>query len=602
MHLRFDGWIALVVCFLLLQVGAPVPARAASGPDLALGRPVAASTVQSPSYPPSAAVDGDPSTRWSSAFSDPQSIYVDLGAQYNISEVVLDWEVAYASAYQIQVSNDAVNWTTIYSTTTGTGGVDDLTGLSGTGRYVRMYGTARGTSWGYSLWEFSVYGSPTSSPPSSPASVPNHVETWATDDCGEGSSTPASLVQEWVSYAETNCGPGETKANTDCHVNGTTYCTTLAYFDPSWEWQSKPQAWVPSLMAAASENWWLHQSGYGDAAHRLAATCSGGVGYLTNQSNTALDNWFQNYARNNYNGWDGLLMDDTSGGISQQFYSCANPAYSTSQEISSDSQLQAAHRQIAGYMTHASGAPFLQVNNGTQSNPNLTRAWSLLNNPAAVHGLQEEGQPWDSGLQGFYSSLLDDMAYVDNNHPSGYFVMLDSRDPGGSPQGRRVVEATVLLGYSPGHVVDHADLELNSNNLAVWPEEGIYPTKPVQTMGAPGGNGCETGTGGTCSSGGHNDLEVASGTNTNDPAAGVYRREFGNCYNQSVSFGRCAEIVNDTSSAVTVQSSWLTQSYGHQITMNGGDVQSGGSINVAGAGFTAGWTTIPANDAILLSQ
>ncbi len=33
-----------------------------------------------------------------------------------------------------------------------------MTGLSGTGRYVRMYGTARGTVYGYSLWEFEVFG------------------------------------------------------------------------------------------------------------------------------------------------------------------------------------------------------------------------------------------------------------------------------------------------------------------------------------------------------------------------------------------------------------------------------------------------------------
>jgi hypothetical protein len=39
------------------------------------------------------------------------------------------------------------------------GGVDDLTGLSGSGRYVRMYGTQRGTIYGYSIWDYDVYGS-----------------------------------------------------------------------------------------------------------------------------------------------------------------------------------------------------------------------------------------------------------------------------------------------------------------------------------------------------------------------------------------------------------------------------------------------------------
>ena len=62
---------------------------------------------------------------WSSGFSDPQWIYVDLGATHTISKVVLNWEAAYGKAYQIQTSNDATTWTTIYSTTTSTGGSPD---------------------------------------------------------------------------------------------------------------------------------------------------------------------------------------------------------------------------------------------------------------------------------------------------------------------------------------------------------------------------------------------------------------------------------------------------------------------------------------------
>ena len=36
------------------------------------------------------------------------------------------------------------------------GGFDDLS-VTGSGRYVRMNGTARGSTYGYSLWEFGVY-------------------------------------------------------------------------------------------------------------------------------------------------------------------------------------------------------------------------------------------------------------------------------------------------------------------------------------------------------------------------------------------------------------------------------------------------------------
>ncbi len=72
--------------------------------------------------------------------------------------MVLNWEAAYAKAFQIQTSPDGTTWTTIYSTTTGTGGVQSLA-ITGTGRYVRMYGTQRATQYGYSLWEFQVFGS-----------------------------------------------------------------------------------------------------------------------------------------------------------------------------------------------------------------------------------------------------------------------------------------------------------------------------------------------------------------------------------------------------------------------------------------------------------
>ena len=86
-----------------------------------------------PAFPASAAVDGNlTGTRWSSAFSDPQWLQVDLGATATISQVVLTWEAAYGKSFQIQTSNDASTWTSIYCTTTGTGGTQTLT-VSGIG-------------------------------------------------------------------------------------------------------------------------------------------------------------------------------------------------------------------------------------------------------------------------------------------------------------------------------------------------------------------------------------------------------------------------------------------------------------------------------------
>ncbi|MBB2912883.1 hypothetical protein FHS43_004178 [Streptosporangium becharense] len=141
---------------------------------LSQGRPAASSSKEAQSYSSGKAVDGDfTTTRWASLEgSDPQWIRVDLGSVQQISRVKLFWEDAYGKAYQIQVSDDASTWTTVYSTSDGDGDVDDLSGLSGSGRYVRMYGTARGTSYGYSLWEFQVYGGQGGGPSPTPTVTP----------------------------------------------------------------------------------------------------------------------------------------------------------------------------------------------------------------------------------------------------------------------------------------------------------------------------------------------------------------------------------------------------------------------------------------------
>jgi hypothetical protein len=139
--------------------GAPPPPPPPPPPtqNLARNRPMASSSNESGAFTPNLAVDGNGGTRWSSAFSDPQWIRVDLGSTRTINRIVLRWEAAFGRSYQIQTSNDGNNWTTIRTTTTGPGGVEDF-GVNGSGRFVRMFGTARGTPWGYSLWEFEVYG------------------------------------------------------------------------------------------------------------------------------------------------------------------------------------------------------------------------------------------------------------------------------------------------------------------------------------------------------------------------------------------------------------------------------------------------------------
>jgi hypothetical protein len=128
--------------------------------NIAQGKPATASSNETAALVAGNAVDGNATTRWSSLFSDPQWIYVDLGGSYSINRVNLTWEGAYGKDYKIQTSPDASNWTDIKTVTGNTSLNNDWTGLSGTGKYVRMYGTARGTAYGYSLFEMQVYGTP----------------------------------------------------------------------------------------------------------------------------------------------------------------------------------------------------------------------------------------------------------------------------------------------------------------------------------------------------------------------------------------------------------------------------------------------------------
>src|SRR6266851_2352203 len=149
--------IAIAVAALALVaglLGTTALTASAASTLLSQGQPTTASSVENASFPPSNATDGNTTTRWSSAFSDPQWLEVDLGASASITQVVLQWEAAYGKAFQIQTSPDGTTWTSIFSTTSGT----QTLNITGTGRYVRMFGTARGTAYGYSLFEFQVLG------------------------------------------------------------------------------------------------------------------------------------------------------------------------------------------------------------------------------------------------------------------------------------------------------------------------------------------------------------------------------------------------------------------------------------------------------------
>ena len=109
-----------------------------------------------------AAIDGDTGTRWGSGFTDDEYLVLDFGQSETITRVRIDWENAHASSYLLQVSEDGNDWKTIKQVDNSQGGVEDLTGLNGQGRYLRMQGIKRAGQYGYSILEIQAYtGTPT---------------------------------------------------------------------------------------------------------------------------------------------------------------------------------------------------------------------------------------------------------------------------------------------------------------------------------------------------------------------------------------------------------------------------------------------------------
>jgi len=134
------------------------------------GKNVYASSVEWDRTPTGYAYDKKMSTRWSSEYSDPQWIMIDLGEIQKVGGVILKWEAAYAKAYEIRVSQDSVEWTTVFSTIASNGGTDEIAFDHVDTRYVMMYGTIRATVYGYSLYEFEVYEN-------LPSAIPDNIIT-----------------------------------------------------------------------------------------------------------------------------------------------------------------------------------------------------------------------------------------------------------------------------------------------------------------------------------------------------------------------------------------------------------------------------------------
>jgi predicted GH43/DUF377 family glycosyl hydrolase len=128
------------------------------GVDLAYGRRVV-STHHTDDNTNTKAVDGNATTRYASFEEDNVYFYVDLGSLEKVGKVVIDWEAAFAAEYEIQLSLDAANWTTVANVKNTNKTIDVIEFPTWVeAKFVKFQGIKRATTYGYSFYSFEVYG------------------------------------------------------------------------------------------------------------------------------------------------------------------------------------------------------------------------------------------------------------------------------------------------------------------------------------------------------------------------------------------------------------------------------------------------------------
>ncbi len=105
--------------------------------------------------------DGNMETRWASGYTDDAWVQIELAAPTKVAAVTLAWEGACAAEYAVQTSQDGVSWKTVSTQRPSSCGNDAVRLTADEAvRYVRMQGVERKTTWGYSIHEMGVYGTP----------------------------------------------------------------------------------------------------------------------------------------------------------------------------------------------------------------------------------------------------------------------------------------------------------------------------------------------------------------------------------------------------------------------------------------------------------
>jgi hypothetical protein len=419
--------------------------------------------------------------------------------------------------------------------------------------------------------------------------VPLHIETWAGYYLGgsnEGRKSPAATIRRWVTYLESS-NAGRPKSYAICNIAGHP-CNSVAYVDTnnqyfgSCGWSDAVVNNGLSQQRPLPESAWLHASADLSYDNRLfnnySAKCvprTNDTGLWVNRKSDAASRYFNAYFQRQFGSSvpDYYFDDDTTlinvfGG--RQAY-----------EYGSWRDLERAQAHWLGAERNRYGRAQNLFFNGCNNNPYIVPGTGLVKSKPNIDGCVSEGNVSSANISnGRDLYALDNCARVSLNRNGGIFVNGINGESNTAAYRIQVMAFTWLC-YVPGRVVTWLDPE-GGDFVNVFPEEGIYPARPVQSMRFPSGcpdatisargAGNDASSGDPCSVHGHNDLLLGGVTN-------VLRREFHACYNQGKPVGPCAVIWNMGETPVTLTPQWFTQRYRHKLTITGGTIDEGGRVS-----------------------
>ncbi|MGH3056142.1 MAG: discoidin domain-containing protein, partial [Gaiellaceae bacterium] len=121
-------------------------------------KPKISASTSSSDHGPERMVDQNPDTTWrSGAIAARQWVVLDFIKRREYGGLVIDWDSDdYATAYQVEASDDGENWTNVFSCAAGNGGRDYIYLPDGESRYLRIDMDHSSRDQGYGIRELTV--------------------------------------------------------------------------------------------------------------------------------------------------------------------------------------------------------------------------------------------------------------------------------------------------------------------------------------------------------------------------------------------------------------------------------------------------------------